>query len=417
MTTIDFKAMLHRYWLILLILISGVIFFMIAVRVVHPVEYPNRDFFTFWLAGHLAISGQNPYLADIWIGGHHQFGASWIPNATFIYPYPLALFFAPLSYLPLYQAFVVWVVLSQFMIVLSVALLLSINPNPLIKRFIPPLLAGIVLFRPTIITLINGQLSGLLLFVIACIVYLWEKGKWWQGSVFLPILALKPNLGVPIVLSLSFYLILQKQITSLVVAGASGLVLLFSGLAQNPNWIIEFWRAGNTKLSQTFGFSPTIWGVSTFFCNYKLNCSISYGGCVGLLLLIGYLCLVVRKQKVLSPTLVASLAVTVTLLLTPYTWPYDQLLLIVPIIAVTMGLAKAGYRFLPTALIFLVIDIMAILLLAISAKIQMEVWNVAIPLSVLGLLVWYLSKNRANIVSSGQRLRRSEQARFARNAR
>jgi hypothetical protein len=166
-------------------------------------------------------------------------------------------------------------------------------------------------------------------------------------------------------------------------------------LAANPDWINEFWMQGSTRLSQTFGFAPTSWGASTFFCNYSLNCSLAYGGSISLLLLIGYLYLVARKFKVLSPIWVASLAVTITLLLTPYSWPYDQLLLVVPIIAITMGLAKAGYRFLPTALIFLIIDMIAFMLLYISTIIQMEIWNIAIPLSVLALLAWYLSsKNR-----------------------
>lgn len=401
MTIIAVKAKLYRYWLIILIPVLGIIFFFIAVRIVNQVEYPDSDFFTFWLAGHLATLGQNPYLTDIWVGGHHQFGASWIPNATFIYPIPLSLFFAPLGLLTLYQAFVVWVLLTQYMIISSVALLLRLYPDPLIKRFILPLLVGVIIFRPTIITLINGQLGGFLLLVIVCIIYLWERDKWWQGTVFLPILALKPNLGIPIIVLLSLYLILQRKITSLIAGGISGLALLIIGLAQNSNWILEFLRIGNIKLSQTFGFSPTIWGISTFLCNYKLNCSIGSGSVIGLIFLIGYIQLLARKQKVLSPALAVGLAISVMLLLTPYSWPYDQLLLIVPIITVTMCLAKDGYKFMPTALIFLVIDIVAMILLGISARIQMEIWNVTIPLSVFGLLVWYLLKKRQDSQMKG----------------
>jgi hypothetical protein len=57
-------------------------------------------------------------------------------------------------------------------------------------------------------------------------------------------------------------------------------------------------------------------------------------------------------------------------------------------------LAKNGYGYLPTSLIFLAIDVFALILLGVSAKIQMEIWNAAIPLFVFGLLVWCLSKNR-----------------------
>jgi hypothetical protein len=375
MKIIASKAKLYRYWKILLIPVLGILFSVIAVRIVDPVKYPTNDFFVFWFAGHSVLTRQ-PYVA-------------------FIYPMPFSFLFVPLGLLSLYQAYIVWVVLSQFMILSSLALLLRLNPDPLRKQYILPLLAGLILYRPTIVSLFHGQESGLLLLVLVCTVYCWEKGKWWQGGLFLPILALKPNIGGLIVLLLSFYLILRRQIIALVAGGIFGLVLIVAGLVENPDWIIEFWRAGNTRLSQTFGFAPTIWGASTFFCNYRLNCSLAYGGSIGLLLLIGYLYLVARKFKVLSPIWVAGLAVTITLLLTPYSWPYDQLLLVVPIIAITMGLAKAGYRFLPTALIFLIIDMIAFILLDISTIIQMEIWNIAIPLSVLALLAWYLSsKNR-----------------------
>jgi len=39
---------------------------------------------------------------------------------------------------------------------------------------------------------------------------------------------------------------------------------------------------------------------------------------------------------------------------------------------VTMGLAERGYRFLPVALLFLTIDILAILLLGISATFERD---------------------------------------------
>jgi uncharacterized membrane protein (UPF0136 family) len=370
----------------------GIIFFIIATKIVNPVEYPNSDFFKLWLSGHLASTGKNPYSSQIWIAGHHQFGASWIPEATFIYPLPLSLLFLPLGLLPLYQAFIVWDILSQFMIILSIALLLITNSNLSIKRFILPIIAGVILFRPTIVTLVNGQLSGMLLLLIASIIYLWEKGKWEHGAVLLAILALKPNLGVPLILLLSVYLLQKKQITSLIAGVISGLLLLIAGLIQNPNWLIEFWNAGNGKLSQTFGFSPTIWGISALFCNYNLNCTIAYGAGIGLLFLIGYLYLLIGKQNILSPALTVSLAVVITLLLTPYTWPYDQLLLVAPIVTITMRLARDGYKYLPVSLIFLTIDILALILLGVSAMIQMEILNVAIPLFIFGLFVWHLSK-------------------------
>jgi hypothetical protein len=394
MKKIPFKLKLYKSWYILLLPFLGIIFLIIATKIVNPAEYHDSDFFKFWLSGRLVSMGQNPYNSQLWIAGHHQFGATWIPESTFLYPLPISFFFVPLGLLPPYQAFIIWDILSQFMIALSIALLLVINSNLPIKRFILPLMAGVILFRPTIITLVNGQLSGMLLLLISSIIYLWKKGKWEQGTALLAFLALKPNLGVPLILLLSIYLIQQRQIKSLMVGVVSGLLLIFVGLVQNDNWLIEFWNAGNGKLLQTFGFSPTIWGMSALFCNYNANCAVGYGAFISLLFLIGYLYILVRMQNILSPALVVSLAIVITLLLTPYTWPYDQLLLVAPVVTITLRLAKDGYGYLPVSLIFLVVDVFALILLGVSAKIQMEIWNAAIPLFVFGLLIRCLSKNR-----------------------
>ncbi len=265
MTKSGFKEKIYQFWYILLIPILGIIFFIIAHEIVNSLQYPNSGFLSYWLAGRFTALGQNPYSTELWIGGHHQFGASWISNTTFIYPLPLALFFSPLGLFPLYQAYVVWVLVSQFMIISSVALMLKSYSNLLIKNFILPLLSGVVLFRPTIFTLVNGQVSGLLLLVIAGIVFLWEKEKWWQGTVLLSLISLKPNLGVPIIVLLSVYLILKKQIISIVMEGACAVLLFIIVMAHNPNWIIEFMGVENTKLSLTFGYSPTVWACPDFF--------------------------------------------------------------------------------------------------------------------------------------------------------
>jgi len=394
-TNLQAKAFRSRY--ILLIPFLAVVFFIISISIINPVEYPNSDFFTFWLSGRLFSLGENPYNSQVWIAGHYQFGASWIPNATFIYPMPVSLLFAPLGLLPLYQAFVVWNILSQFMIFSAVLLLLMANSNQPLKHFIVPLFAGIIVFRPIIPTLFNGQLSGLLLLVVAAIIYLWKKGKWRQGAVLMAVLALKPNLGVPIIGLLSIYLILQKQISSLITLMISGVFLVFVGLIQNPNWVIEFWNAGNTKLSQTFGISPTIWGISGYFCNYARNCTITYGIFASILFIIGYLYLLIKKRDILSPSLAVGLAVTITLLLTPYTWTYDQLLLVAPIVTLVLLLAKDGYKYLPVSLLFLGIDIFAFILLGIAARIQLDIWNVNIPLLIFCLLVWFLLKKKLEL--------------------
>jgi hypothetical protein len=292
--------------------------------------------------------------------------------------------------LPVYPAFVAWVVLTQFMMLLAFLLLLRARPNPQAGRFVLPLAAGLIVFRATLVTLHNGQLSGLLLLIVSAIAFLWERQKWWQGALLLPILALKPNLGVPIILFLSLYLLGRRQLRALFTGAGAGLLLLAIGWVQDPRWIAEFWNAGNTKLSQIFGFAPTLWGISAYLCNHSQPCSMGYGA-AGVLLLLGMLAwLAWSVRNILTPLPVAALAVTATLLLTPTAWPYDQLLLVIPIVAATLSLANGSYPFLLIALLFVGMDIMSWLLLGVSASIQSEIWNVALPLTAFALSAWSL---------------------------
>jgi hypothetical protein len=261
----------RRFWLLLSSLIIVVLFFLTANSIVNSVDYHNSDFFTFWLSGRLASQGLNPYDSQTWVSGHHQYGAAWIPNETFIYPLQVSLLFVPLGILDLFQAYVAWDVLLQFMILIAIILLMQATSSQSVKSYYLPLIGGAVIFRPTLITLVNGQFSGFLLLVLAVMVYFWENGKWKLGAALIPFLALKPNLGVPIIGLLGIYLVQQKKVSALITAALSGLLLIIVGWIQNPRWLIEFWNAGNIKISQMFGFAPNIWGITNYMCRYNMT--------------------------------------------------------------------------------------------------------------------------------------------------
>ncbi len=380
---------------ILLMPVLGIAFAWIAFANVSSVDAVNSDFFTFWLSGHLVTLGLNPYTSGIWLGAHHQLGATWITNATFIYPLPVALLFTPLGLLPLPQAYLVWGILSQFMILGSLRLLLKTHPSLLGGNFTLPLLAESAAFYPAILAVRNGQFSPFLLIVLALIVYLWEKERWWQGSLMLPLLALKPNLGMPIILLLSLYLVFRRQPRSLVAGAASGLLLIFLAWLQNHEWILQFWQAGNTKLSQIFGFAPTIWGVSAWACGYVPYCSVGLGASVLLVLLAACFGLLAAQRLTLSPLAAAGLAATITLLCTPTAWPYDQLLLLIAVVAIMLELARTGACFLAHALVLLGFDVLAFLLIELAVLVKMGIWNVLLPLCVLAVLIGCLVGKRS----------------------
>jgi len=184
-------------WIIPGLLVLGLACFAVAVKIVNSIDYRNNDFFTFWLAGHMVTQGGDPYAPAQWLAGHHAYGVTWIPNQAYVYPLPLSLLFAPLGWLSLRQAFIVWVALSILMILAALMLLLKTQTGSAGYAAIP-LLAGMALFRPTILTLFHGQISAWLLLVLAVTAYLWEKGQWEWGSLLLPLLMFETGYGTAV---------------------------------------------------------------------------------------------------------------------------------------------------------------------------------------------------------------------------
>ena len=390
---------LWRRKFLLFLLLGGFLLFL-ANGIVSRIDYRNNDFFTFWLAGHMVWTGQAQYQANEWISGHNQFGVTWIPNNQFVYPLPLALIYAPLGLLDLRNAFILWDSLSEAMILFSVFGLISFQAEPIKKHYLILIFAGAILFRPTLVTLFYGQISSLLLFILTGVLLLWRKEKWLLGGMVLPLVALKPNLGIPILILISFWLLIQKRFLSLAGMAISAVVLVLIGMLLDKNWIIEYLAIGNTKMSQTFGFSPTIWGLSAYLSDFKLTGTIILGGIVTAALLIGVFYFLGQKRRPIdSPLWAMSIAIATTLLITPYTWPYDQLLLFIPIISIVMELMARKFPNLLASITFLFLDVIVFIFLKVSADLQLEILNAVIPLIVLTATLFFVAPIRAKKLS------------------
>jgi arabinofuranan 3-O-arabinosyltransferase len=386
-------AILKKYWLLIAVPIVVFLAVLVAVRIVGAMDYHHNDndFFTFWLAGHLVTRGGNPYDSVQWIAGYHQFDIGYIPShPIFLYPLTLALFMAPLGILPFYNAYLAWVTVTQLMIFASLYILISLETNPRAKFFFIPLLGGIVLFRPTLLTLIQGQVGGFFLLVLVWVTYLWHKGKWFSGGLLLGFLTLKPNLGLVILPLLTIWLLFQKQWRAIIGTLISGIVILFAGLLYNSSWIIQYWHVGNNKLTETIGRYPTIWELGALIGHNNPTARLIIGGATALLVLLGFFWTILRSQADRRPLSVLALTVTVTLLVTPYSWTYDQLLLILPITMVVLAMDRRRVWFPLTSALFLGIDILFVFVLFFDTILQGEILNVVITMLVFGLCLLYL---------------------------
>lgn len=359
-----------------------------AARLVYALNYRASDFFTFWLAARMQWTGQDPYSPADWLAGHQQFAADWIPNALYPYPLPLALLLAPLGLLPLDRAYIVWISLALVLMVTAVMLVLLLDWQPRSKHYVVPLLIGLLLFRPVWVSLRNGQLGGLLVFVVALAACCWEQRRWLAGGLVLALLALKPTFGFPVLGLGLLWLAARRQWAGAAGIAVSGAALLLIAQLQNAQWLSRFLGVGQAKLGETFGYSPTLWGLAGAACGHTLTCTLAAGGLLagGLLLATGFVLTASRARP--GPLLALSLSLPAALLVMPYGWAYDQALLLVPLAVATLAAARAGFPYLVSALLFFAVDLLAIALLLLAAATGEDTWSALVPLVVWVLALW-----------------------------
>ncbi len=94
-----------------------------------------------------------------------------------------------------------------------------------------------------------------------------------------------------------------------------------------------------------------------------------------------------REGRV-TPAMAIGLAATITLLIAPYTWPYDQLLLLPALVLAIVCQIKAKKKKLAAFWLLPVVDVVAIVLALtqLDAQTPREFQMVGLPLLVLGLI-------------------------------
>lgn len=373
-----------RTWKVAGLLLLAVIFLLASPRIVRLRNYANSDFFSFWLAARMTWHGQNPYQPDLWISQHFVHGATWVSDTTFLYPPALSVLLAPLGLLPLFEAFVAWVFLSQLALLWSLNALRRLWPRRVAS--LPtwlPILIGAFLFRPLILTLLNGQLGGLLIPLLASAMVLWHREDWFAGGFVLACALVKPNLGVPIVSLAALWTTIGRRQAATAGVAAGALSLFLISELRSPGWLNQYATILGAKGSQNLGFSPTIWGLAGMACRHQPGCVLTAGAISSAVLAMIVLALILRGKTDLPSHLVLALAIGAATFLTPYLWGYDQVLFLLPIMVLTMELRSRGAPYLATAALPILYSLIAALLLYISSLLQKDTWSALVGLLVL----------------------------------
>jgi len=150
------------------------------------------DYEAYWMAARLLLTGGNPYDLDAVAAlqgvpplQNGSVKVAWNPPWALAVMLPFGLVEFPLSRM-------LWFLLMVAVLFASVSVFWLRDGGPLSRRWVAALLC--ILFPPALLALWNGQMTPLLLAGIAGFLHSGAQGRWGRAGAFLALGALKPHL-------------------------------------------------------------------------------------------------------------------------------------------------------------------------------------------------------------------------------
>ena len=282
------------------------------------------DFFCFWTAARLVVSGQDPYDQSVWAAATgirvvDRSGRERTPPCPGRSGYPLttSVVLAPFGALPLATAAVLW----QALLVGG-----ALGGSVLVWRAFGQGRSGEGLFsmlvlasQPFAFTLVTAQFGGLLLGLVGATLALEVSRPRLAGALF-ALLGLKPHVALFALVALPLRWLGRGPRAAAVSAVLVAAGLLVVSLALRPPWPLSWLgELGGHRLGMTAGV-PTVWSLA----------SIATGDArLGVVVILGVAAAYAYalRGRQLATVDVVALALVGTLLVSPYAGGHDQLLL------------------------------------------------------------------------------------------
>lgn len=332
----------------------------------------QNDFTYTWAGARAIVDGGNPYEPAAWLGTVERYHTTTPRETVFGYPPWIALAAVPFALLPVPIASGIWTFGGMALAALALrALLRSLAPDPPLAHF----LAGLALFasQPGTANMWSGQWTFVLFAVLATtIVAVREHRRGPLLATFL--LTTKPQLFVFALPALARAALARWGMPYLALAALPPAVAIAIGWLAFPGWL-EAWR---TKLfEQRFAVQPP-----TTLANGFGDLVGPYGAVIAAVVVLA----LIGAGLAFTPRGDAFLAVWLAISATTpiYSWSYDHLLLIVPLVIATAAVGRrsrrAGVAFAVVA--FAAFLILPVLLYVVADSRQNESLNIFVPLAV-----------------------------------
>jgi len=323
--------------LLIFLLITISVGFMLAIAVYVPNSLPAHSDFSAIYNTDLALVHGVP-IYDIPAVEALAVKAAGIPPEKFFlarFPYPpwyaLSTFY--LGLLPAKAAATLWFELNLVMLFLSIWFLTDGWSQRLRLITFPMAL----FFLPVLGALSVGQYGFPALLGTSMLIYALRKENVPLTTLGAVLLTFKPHIGGLVLLSVLIYLIFRgdnfgrRALRSILIAG---ILLFIAGFIADPAWplsypnmLLNYQNEGNVTACSECASLP-VWLSRWFFDGSLTKAAVI---AVVLLIILAVMFSSIRIALLKSPALLVTSALVVTLLVSPYLYNYDFILLLVPL--------------------------------------------------------------------------------------
>ncbi len=152
-----------------------------------------------------------------------------------------------------------------------------------------------------------------------------------------------------------------------------GFLLVLIGALVNYRWVIDYAAISQDVFRKYYGMHPTFWGIiDKTFKVHSLSMIIGFGCVVAVFLIEAWMFW--RNESDIDVLPAFASLLPVALLISPYSWNYDQILLLVPIVFLLITIS-AKYGIGKAALFMLGIVALAFAMVIVAYRVGHDVWS------------------------------------------
>ena len=298
---------------------------------------PMHDFVEYWAAGRLLLQGSNPYDPDLVHELERQAGRSdegilmWNPP----WALPLVL---PLGMLPVRTAHLVWLLVNLGVVAFCADRLWRLYEATPSRRWVALLLAAT--FLPTYFAIIAGQISPLLLLGAVLFLSFVRRGNDLCAGAACALLGVKPHLVYLFWLAVLLWSIRERRWRVLAGGVLAGVALTAVSLAFDPHVLSEYWHTLSNRPPQQYR-SPTLGMLVRLALGDEASFRWQFLPLLPGVAWFGYYFWHRRGGWDWAEQFPRLLLVS--MLTTPYGgWPFDLVLLLVPVVQVAVARPRLG---------------------------------------------------------------------------